>query len=177
MKETKLTSKKVYECSFMSLYEDEVILDNQKLSTRVYVKHPGGAAMLATTSDQKLILIKQFRYPLNEAIYEIPAGKMDIESESFKACAIRELEEETGYRSNEVSFLLQIYPCVGYSDEIIEIYRAKNAYKLENPRPQDSDENIEVYFFDKIQAKNLLINNLVKDGKTVFAIQSWLNEE
>lgn len=160
----------------MSVYEDEVLLKDQRLSQRVYIKHPGGAAMLATTKDDKLILIKQFRYPLNEVIYEIPAGKMDIESETFKACAIRELEEETGYQSEEISFLTRIYPCVGYSDEIIEIYRAKGAYKLKDPRPQDSDEHIEVYLFDKIQAKNLLINNLVKDGKSVIAIQYWLNE-
>ena len=93
MKETTLTTIKVYECSFMSVYEDDVILPNQKTSQRVYIKHPGGAAMLATTKDDQIILIKQFRYPLEEIIYEIPAGKMDIDGEDFKTCAIRELEE------------------------------------------------------------------------------------
>jgi ADP-ribose pyrophosphatase len=177
LKETKHTSKKVYECSFMSLYEDQVILKDQRITERIYIKHPGGAAMLATTDEDKIILIKQFRYPLDEIIYEIPAGKMDIELESFKNCAIRELEEETGYHSNDVSFLYQIYPCVGYSDEKIEIYRAKHAYKVNNPLPQDMDENIESYLFTREETQKLLEKNMIKDGKTLIAIQYWLNEK
>lgn len=177
MKETKLSSKKIYECSFLSLYEDNVRLSNQKTSKRIYVKHPGGAAMLATTPKDKVILIKQFRYPLDEVLYEIPAGKMDMDAESFKACAIRELEEETGYQSNEISFLYQVYPCVGYSDEKIEIYRAKNAFEVKHPIAQDEDEDIEVYVFTKEEAKQLLLQNHIKDSKTLIAIQYWLNEK
>ena len=176
LKETKKSSKKVYDCSFMSVYEDDVLLKDKRLTKRIYIKHPGGAATLATTIDNRVILIKQFRYPLHEIIYEIPAGKMDVERETFKACAIRELEEETGYQSKDVTFLTSIYPCVGYSDEIIEIYRAKNVYLVDDPKPQDSDEDIEVYLFDKTEVQNLLTNHLVKDGKTVIALQYWINE-
>ena len=177
MKETTLTTKKVYECSFMSVYEDDVILPNQKTSQRVYIKHPGGAAMLATTKDDQIILIKQFRYPLEEIIYEIPAGKMDVDGEDFKACAIRELEEETGYISDQIDFLYQIYPCVGYSDEIIEIYRAKQAYLKDHPKQSDEDEFVKPYLYTKDEVKNLLLKGEIKDGKTIIAIQSWLNEK
>lgn len=177
MKETKLSSKKVYTCSFMSLFEDQVKLSSGRQSERIYLKHPGGAAMLATTKDNQMILIKQFRYPLDEIIYEIPAGKMDIDEESYMDCAIRELEEESGYRSNDVSFLVELYPCVGYSDEKIQIFRAKQAYKVEDPLDMDLDENIDVFLFTKEEIIKLLAKNEIKDGKTLIAIQYWLNEK
>ncbi len=176
MKETKINSKKVYTCSFMEVFEDEVKLPDDRIAFRSYLKHPGGAAMLATTKDDQVILVKQYRYPLDEIIYEIPAGKMDIKGESFKDCALRELEEETGYYSDEVSFLYQIYPCVGYSDEIIEIYQAKNAFKLEKPIDKDLDEFIEVYLFTKKEVQTLIKNNQIKDGKTILALTSWIHE-
>ncbi len=160
----------------MEIHEDRVTLPNQKEATRSYVKHPGGAAMLAVTKDEKVVLIKQFRYPLNEIIYEIPAGKMDVAHESFFTCAKRELEEETGYTSTEISFLYQIYPCVGYSDEKIEIYYAKNAYQKIHPIAHDLDEFIEVYLFTKDEIKELFNQNLIKDGKTIIALSYWINQ-
>lgn len=175
MKEIKINSKKVYTCSFMDVYEDDVKLPNQRVTKRNYIKHPGGAAMLAITKDEKVILVKQYRYPLDEIIYEIPAGKMDVENESFQDCAIRELEEETGYYSKDVSFLYQVYPCVGYSDEKIEIYLAKNAYKVEKPIEKDVDEFIEVYLFSKQEVKNLMLNNQIKDGKTLITLINWIH--
>jgi len=161
----------------MSLYEDEVELSSGRISERIFLKHPGGAAMLATTHDDKIVLIKQFRYPLNEIIYEIPAGKMDIDEESFMECAIRELEEETAYRSDHISFLYELYPCVGYSDEKIQIFRAKQAYQAKNPLSKDLDENIDVYLFTKDEVKDLMTKNKIKDGKTLIAVQYWLNEK
>ena len=161
----------------MSLFEDQVKLSSGRQSERIYLKHPGGAAMLATTKDNQMILIKQFRYPLDEIIYEIPAGKMDIDEESYMDCAIRELEEESGYRSNDVSFLVELYPCVGYSDEKIQIFRAKQAYKVEDPLDMDLDENIDVFLFTKEEIIKLLAKNEIKDGKTLIAIQYWLNEK
>lgn len=175
MKETKINSKKVYTCSFMDVYEDDVRLPDQRVTKRNYIKHPGGAAMLAITKDDKVILVKQYRYPLDEIIYEIPAGKMDIENESFKDCAIRELEEETGYQSKDVSFLYQVYPCVGYSDEKIEIYMAKNAYKVDKPIDKDKDEFIEVYLFTKEEIINLMSKNQIKDGKTLITLTNWIH--
>lgn len=175
MRETSLKSKKVYTCSFMEVFEDDVRLPDDRIAQRSYIKHPGGAAMLATTKHGQVILVKQYRYPLDEIIYEIPAGKMDIKNESFKACAIRELEEETGYKSDDVSFLYQLYPCVGYSDEIIEIYQAKNSYLVEKPIDKDLDEFIEVYLFTKNEVQKLIENNQIKDGKTLLALTSWLH--
>jgi ADP-ribose pyrophosphatase len=158
----------------MDVFEDDVRLPDQRIAKRNYIKHPGGAAMLAITKDERVILVKQYRYPLDEIIYEIPAGKMDVENESFKDCAIRELEEETGYKSNDVSFLYQVYPCVGYSDEKIEIYMAKNAYKVDKPIDKDKDEFIEVYLFTKEEVRELMSKNQIKDGKTLITLTNWI---
>lgn len=159
----------------MKVFEDQVSLPDKRIASRSYIKHPGGAAMLAITKDEKVILIKQYRYPLDEVIYEIPAGKMDVENESFKNCAARELEEETGYNSDDISFLYQIYPCVGYSSEIIEIYLAKQAYLVDKPIDKDVDEFIEVHLFTKAEIKALLLENKIKDGKTLLALTFWIN--
>lgn len=175
MRETKLKSKKVYTCSFMEVFEDDVRLPDERIAQRSYIKHPGGAAMLAITKNEQVILVKQYRYPIGEIIYEIPAGKMDVKNESFQDCAIRELEEETGYKSDDVSFLHQIYPCVGYSDEIIEIYQAKNAYLVEKPIDKDLDEFIEVHLYTKDEVQKLIENNQIKDGKTMLALTSWIH--
>jgi ADP-ribose pyrophosphatase len=174
MKETKINSKHIYHCHFLDLYEDDVILANEKQSKRVYVKHPGGAAVLPLTSDLKMILTKQYRYPIEEVTIEIPAGKKDYKNEDSLFCAKRELEEETGYQSNEYEHIFSLHPCVGYSDELLEIYLAKNCYKLNAPKPMDEDEFIEILIVDKIEAKKLLDSKTITDGKTIMAIQYYL---
>jgi ADP-ribose pyrophosphatase len=177
MKETKKTSKKVFECSFMELYEDEVILDNNKTSKRVYIKHPGAAAILPITKDNKIILINQYRYPIQMINLEVPAGKKDyLEEDSFK-CAQRELEEETGYVSNHMSFYKRIYPCVGYSNEYIDLFIAKDCVKVENPKAMDVDENIECVFIDVDEIQDLIDSDQIMDSKTLILLQHYLLEE
>jgi len=174
MKETTKSSKLVYECSFMKLYEDQVILDNQNTSQRVYVKHPGAAAILPITKDHQFILINQYRYPIQKVNLEIPAGKKDDENEDSLLCAKRELEEETGYVSNDIKFFQRIYPCVGYSNEYIDLFVAKNCEKIENPKAMDVDENIETILLSLKEVKSLIKNNQIQDSKTLILIQGYL---
>ncbi len=177
MKETTKSSKKVFECSFMELYEDEVILDNQKTSQRVYIKHPGAAAILPITKDHKIILVKQFRYPIQKINLEIPAGKKDfLEEDSYK-CAHRELEEETGHITDHMEFYQRVYPCVGYSDEYIDLFIAKDCIKKENPKAMDVDENIECLFFEPQEIKKLINSNQISDSKTLIMLQNYLLKE
>ena len=173
MKEKTLSSKKVYTCSFMDLYEDEVILPNQKRTGRVYIKHPGAAAILPIDSKGNIILTRQFRYPIHAVSLEIPAGKKDDLHEDPKDCAIRELEEETGYVSSHVEHLVMIYPCLGYSDEIIDLFIAKDCRKIEHPKPQDEDECVETVLLTVEEAKNLIKNHQIHDGKTIIALQHY----
>ena len=151
-----MNSKEIFSCSFMTLYEDDVLLDNGNETKRVYLKHPGAAAILPITIDGKLILTRQIRYPIHEISLEIPAGKKDDVNEDSMSCAIRELEEETGYISSDITHVFTIYPSLGYSDEIIDIYLAKNCNQKENPRPQEEDENVIIELYSKEEAYQLL---------------------
>ena len=173
MKETKLKTKKVYEYRFLSVDEDEVLLSNGKQTKRIILRHPGGAAVLPITTDGEILLIKQYRYPIHQALYEVPAGKLDDDDPSSLTCAMRELEEETGYVSNEVKKIYTIHPCVGYSDEKLDLFIAFNCTKKENPKSMDSDEAIEVNTFSTDAIKSMLESGLITDGKTLIALQYY----
>ncbi|MDY0075373.1 MAG: NUDIX hydrolase [Acholeplasmataceae bacterium] len=177
MKEITKTSVKKYTCSFLSLHEDDVILDNHQLTKRVVIKHIGGACVLPITQDHKVILTKQFRYPIRQVTIEIPAGKKDTFDEDSLICAKRELEEETGYVSNDFKHVYVLHPCLGYSDEKLDIYIALNCYKLDDPKAMDADEQIEIMILDKIEVQSLLDQGLITDGKTLIALQYFLYSE
>lgn len=174
MKETRLNRIKKYECSFLTLYEDDVQLANQKLGKRVVIKHPGGACVLPLLSDGRVILTRQYRYPIEQISIEIPAGKKDVLGEDSLACATRELEEETGYVSDDISHLFTLHPCVGYSDEKLDIFIAKNCYKVLSPRAMDEDENIAIMILNKHEVQKLLDDRKITDGKTIIALQHYL---
>lgn len=174
MKEKTLVSKKVYECSFLSLYEDQVELENKMQSQRVYVKHNGGAAVLPITKDGKVILTRQYRYPLGMETLEVPAGKKDTKEETGFACVKREIEEETGYQSNDIRHVYDIHNCVGYSDEMIEMFVAYNCYKVENPLEADEDEFIEIEIYSIDELKEMIKTNELTDVKTILLIQNYL---
>ena len=162
--------------SFLTLIEDEVILPNQKETTRLFVSHPGASAILAFTPDQQLILTKQYRYPIAQISLEIPAGKKDEDEVSFLTCAKRELEEETGYTSTDFELLGTYYPCVGYSDEILYLYVARNCELMLDKKNQDNDEFVEPVLMDLKQVKALLFSFGFKDGKTIIALYHYFNQ-
>jgi len=174
MKEKTLTHHLKYQCSFLSLYQDDVLLENNKKSQRVVINHVGGACVLPLTTDGKMILTKQYRYPIKEISIEIPAGKKDFIGEEGLTCAKRELEEETGYQSDDIKLMYTFYPCVGYSDEKLDIFIARNCHLIDNPKPMDEDENIELLIINLNEAKDLLDNGIIKDGKTIIAIQYYM---
>lgn len=175
MKETTLKQRKKYECSFLSLYEDEVLLANGKKGKRVVINHPGGACILPVLPDGRIILTKQYRYPIKQISIEIPAGKKDDINEDGLVCAKRELEEETGYASDQIDHMYTFYPCVGYSDEKLDIFMAKNCYRVLNPKPMDDDENIDLLIVDKKEIIKILNEKQIKDGKTIIALQYYLS--
>lgn len=174
MKEKTKSSKIVYQGKFMHLLEDQVILPDSSEGERVFIKHPGGASILPITKDNRLILVYQYRYPIQAVSLEIPAGKKDKQNESNMACAKRELEEETGYASDDITLLYTIHPCVGYSDEILDIFIARNCVPIIHPKSMDVDEFIEVELFTAEQAKNLLDTKRITDAKTIIAILAYL---
>lgn len=177
MKEQRIKREKKYETSFLALYEDDVKLSDDSIKKRVVIKHPGGACVLPLLPDGRVILTIQYRYPIESVMIEIPAGKKDYFGEDSLACAQRELEEETGYTSSEYTHLFTLHPCVGYSDEVLDIFLAKDCIKKENPKAMDDDEDIEVMIVDKDEIKALLRDGQVTDGKTLIALQYYLMRE
>lgn len=175
MEEIKVGSKRVYEHKFLSVDEDLVKLPNNVTSTRVVLRHPGGAAVLPITKDHKILLIKQFRYPINQELIEIPAGKLDP-NESSLVCAMRELEEETSFISNHFEFLMSIHPCVGYSDEMIDLFIAYDCERINDPKSMDDDEFIEVKAYTLNEIEYLLNNQQITDGKTIIACEHYLRK-
>ena len=172
--EKKILSKEVYKTSFLEIVEDQVMLPNDKQASRVVVKHIGAAAVVPITKDHKMILTRQYRYPISQVSLEIPAGKKDAFGELGIDCVKRELEEETGYRSKRIEHLYDFYTCVGYSDEKIELFVAYDCELQANPLQPDEDEFIEVALFSIDEVKALLADGTIKDGKTILAIQSYL---
>lgn len=174
MREKRLKSILKYECSFLKLYEDHVLVKETRSAQRVVIKHVGGASVLPLTVDHKVILTTQYRYPINQLSIEIPAGKKDYPEEDGLACAKRELEEETGYQSDKIEHFMTFFPCVGYSDEKLDIFIARDCYIVSNPRPMDDDEDISLIFATKDDVKKMLIDKMITDGKTIIALQHFL---
>src|SRR6056297_172794 len=108
-KEIKTAGEMLYEGNILKLYRDEVEFPNKHRSAREVVEHSGGVSVLAENEEGKILLIKQYRYPVDEVIYEIPAGKLEPD-EDIAECAGRELREETGYTAEKFNKLFEFYP-------------------------------------------------------------------
>jgi len=143
---------------------------------RIFIQHPGAVSIVATTTSSKMLLIKQFRAPVGEWLWEIPAGTLE-KNESPLLCAQRELEEETGYVSQDWEYLFQVVLAPGYSSEVIHFFRARNAKPVSEPRQGDTDELIYCWEVDTKQARQMLQSGEIKDAKTMVAIWHWLGEK
>lgn len=169
LQEKKLKSEIIYSGKIVRLEIDKVELPDGKTSYRECVRHSGGAAVLLI-KDEKILLVKQFRYLYGEPIYEIPAGKLN-EGEDAQIAAARELEEETGFKA-KLSHLLDIYPTPGYTDEIIHIYFAENYVVTE--QKLDEGEFLNYCFIDIKTALKMIENGEINDAKTIVALYKYL---
>lgn len=167
--EKTLRSQKLYSGKVLSFYVDDVMCPNGNQSFREYVTHPGGVCVLPIL-DGKIIMEKQFRYPFHEIILELPAGKLE-KGEKPELAAMRELEEETGYKTDSLKSLGCIYPSVGYTNEVIYLYAADNLVKSKTNF--DFDEDLEIVLMDKDEVLKLIDDNVIKDAKTVSAILKY----
>ena len=164
--EKKLSSEQIYDGRVIKVSKDEVLCPNGNKSLREIVHHRGGVGILFKLGD-KFVFEKQYRYAFNEEIIEIPAGKLE-EGEIPLPAAERELLEETGYRPLEMIFLGDMYPTVGYSNEVIHLYFCEKAKKEE--RHLDNDEMIDLFLFSMEEIEQMIANNQIKDSKSIAAI-------
>ncbi|MCF6408313.1 NUDIX domain-containing protein [Pseudalkalibacillus salsuginis] len=168
LEEKTINSEVIYNGRIIDLHLEEVELPDGKTSQREVIKHPGAVAILAITSENKIVLVRQYRKPLNREIIEIPAGKLE-KGEIPEVCAHRELEEETGYRSKELTYLQSFYTSPGFADELIHIFYTD---QLEQGEVQlDQDEFVERMEVTLEEAIELVKTQEIYDAKTAFAIQ------
>lgn len=172
-KEKRISGETIYDGKILKLFKDEVEFSNKLKSAREVVEHSGGVSVLAENEEGKVLLIKQYRYPVDEVIYEIPAGKLEVEEEAAE-CAERELREETGYTAEKFSKLFEFFPTPGYSTETIYIYQAENLEFV--GRDLDEGEYIEVVPKTRAELKELLQAGKIKDSKTLIAVMYYLGD-
>jgi len=167
--ETTINSENIFDGKVIQLQVDEVTLPNGKKSKRELIKHSGAVAVIPITKDNKIVLVEQYRKPLEKPLVEIPAGKLE-KGEDPKAAAIRELEEETGYTTKDLSMITSFYSSPGFADELVTIYITDQLEKVENPAPVDEDEFLEVLELTLDEAKQYVEEERIHDAKTNYAI-------
>ena len=176
LREIQIGSDKIYEGKILDFYRDTVRLPNGHTATRELVRHNGAVAIVPLLDDGRVIVEKQFRYPHDEVIVEIPAGKLDGPDEIPEEAARRELREETGVEAKELIPLGPFYPTAAYSTETIWMYLAKGLTFGEQKLDDDEFLNVETVPL-KVLVKDIL-DGKVPDGKTQAAIlRVWLMEQ
>ena len=170
LKEHQIRRKTIYEGSFISMYEDDIELPNKKYSKRIVVDHVGAAAIVPMTSENEVILVKQYRYAISQVSLEIPAGKKDFRGEDAKLCAIRELEEETGHQAKRIEKIHDIHTAIGFSNEMIELFVGYECFPVKNPLKGDIDEFLEVVKIPFKDTIKMIHEGLITDAKTVVAL-------
>ena len=168
--EKTLDKEYLYNGKILSLRKDQVLLPDGNKAVREVVEHSGGSCIVCEMND-KILLVKQFRYPYGKELYELPAGKLN-EGESPEQTAIRELEEEGGVIAERVEKMFEVYPTPAYTNEIIRIYRAINVRK--STQHLDDDEFLECCWFDKDTLREMIKKGEIKDAKTLIALLAIL---
>ena len=167
LKEKTIQTKTIHKGTFITLNSDKVLLPNGDTSTREWIKHPGAVCCIPILPDGKIGLIKQYRYAVKEQMIEIPAGKLD-QNEIPENCALRELEEEIGYRANKLTLLANIYPAVGFADEKMWLYLAENLVKTK--QSLDADEFLSLFPTKLNEAVEMVWSGKITDVKTIIGI-------
>lgn len=145
---------------------DRVRLPNGSESTRELVLHPGAAAILPILPDGRIILVHQYRHPVGQSLWEIPAGKLES-GEDPLTCAKRELLEETGYEAATWEELLSFYTSPGFTDEQITLFFARDLTKVAEPRPGEITSQD---LFEQHRLEKMIASGEIRDGKTMLAL-------
>lgn len=161
----------VYKGSIIDLYKDTIVDKDGHTQYYDFIKHKGAAAVLPVTDEGKLIMVRQYRNALDRFTIEVPAGGKNSVDEPTRDCAARELEEETGYKSDDLEFLISVTTTVAFCNEVIDIYIAKNL----RPSKQNLDEGeyVDVVEYDIDTLVDMVNKSIIRDAKTVSAIMAY----
>lgn len=165
--EQMVDSEQVFDGKLLKVYRDSVRLPSGNQATREYIRHPGAVVVVAILDNQELVFERQFRYPLNRVVLELPAGKIDP-GEHILDTGKRELREETGYQAAQWTHLGRMHPCVGYSDERIEVFLARQLEHVGSAL--DHEEFLEVTSLPLDDALSAATDGRITDAKTLVAL-------
>jgi len=164
-----MKKKKIYQGRIMGFSVYDLTIRGRKVKREI-LEHPGAAAMLAIDKDQKVLLVKQHRFP-HGYLLEIPAGTLE-KGERPKTCAIRELKEETGYTAKKMEHFLTYLPSVGYNTEKIHCFLA-SGLKQVSEQQLDTDEILSVVKIDLKKLIQMIKLGKIKDSKTICAVLTY----
>ena len=164
-----MKKKKIYEGKILGLSVYDGKIEGRKVK-REMIEHRGAAAMLAFDENNKVILVKQHRFP-HGYVLEIPAGTLERGEDPLK-CAFRELEEETGYRAKKMSSLITYYPSIGYNTEVIHCFLASGLKKISD-LSLDEDEILSVEKIDLKKLLRMIKTGKIQDSKTICAVLTY----
>lgn len=164
----KIGQKEIYKGKRVHLVAEQLLLPDGKESEWELIIHPGASAIIPVDDNGKIIMVRQYRNAADKYTLEIPAGTLDSPDEDPLNCAKRELEEETGYRSDNVDFLFNFYSAIGICNELINIYVAKNL--IESKQNLDEDEFVEIERYSLDELINMILSGVIKDNKTISSI-------
>ena len=174
VEEKTISSERIYTGKLISLKVDTVEIENKGYQKREIVEHQGAVAIVAITDEDKVVLIKQFRKPIEQVIWEIPAGKLEM-GESPKDCAIRELKEETGLdliSINKINSKDKLYLSPGMTDESVAFVYCLCDGEITD-KYQEDDEDIKAMLISKEEAKNILQKEDSIDIKAYLMLQMF----
>ena len=162
-----------YQGTILKIYEDQVIANGHECRWD-FIHHDGAAAIIPVTEDGEILMVRQYRNALDRYTLEIPAGKLDDPKEPTLDCAVRELEEETGYKAGKLELLMTIRTTVAFCNEKIDVYVATD---LKPSRQHlDEDEFINVEAYDIEELAQMVYDCKIQDGKTAAALMAYKNK-
>jgi ADP-ribose pyrophosphatase len=169
-------SEHVFSGELLQVYRDRAVLPDASIGTREWIKHPGACAIVALTDGGECLLIQQYRYPVRQLFWEVPAGKIDRGEDPLQT-AKRELSEETGWSAEKWEYVGHFYPAIGYADEVIHVYLA--THLIQGTQHTDADEFVGVYQLGFQEAMKMVYRGQINDAKTMASlmrVDEYLNQ-
>ncbi|MGN1120081.1 MAG: NUDIX domain-containing protein [Oscillospiraceae bacterium] len=167
LEEKTLSSEQKFDGKIVKLFVDRIELEDGREATREVIKHPGGVCVLPLDENGDVLFVRQFRYPHQKVLLEIPAGKLEY-GENHSECGLRELKEETGCTCDRYDYLGSLIPTPAYCGEVIHMYLARGLHYGE--QKLDSGEFLDIIRIPLDRAVEMVMNNEIGDSKTQIAL-------
>lgn len=172
MEHLRIARTLIKEGSIIDYYHDTIELADGRHTTFDFLNHGGASAMIPVDKDGKILMVRQYRNAIDQYSLEIPAGGLN-EGEDFMTCAIRECEEETGYKPGQANHLIDIYTTVAFSNEKIAIFYTTDITKAQQHLDEDEYVTVERYPLEELI--NMIYQGEIKDAKTIAGLFAFQN--